>query len=142
MKRKVTVAYFEPDKETYDQLKRFLKSENIDKQFEIKWYNKPIVYYMEEDFIADIIIIDTSSVQGEILFTLGCEDTLYANLRYFVERHRNSTICITSFVLGWAQDWLDRLKEDFEGEDKYIEYCQNGAENLTRYLQGRMKYFQ
>jgi len=142
MKRKITVAYFEPDKESYDQLLRFLKSENIDNQFEIKHYPKPIVYYMDKEFTADIIIIDTSSVQGECITMLGCEDTLYSNLRYFVEKHRNSLICIASYVVVWAKDWLERLKEDFEGNDQYIEYSQNGGENLTNFLKARMKYFQ
>jgi hypothetical protein len=141
MKKKIIVAFFEPDKETYDQLKRFLKSENLDKKFEIKHYKKPIVYYMEEDFTADIIIIDTGSVQGECVTMLGCEDTLYSNLRYFVEKHRSSLICIASYVHTWALDWLERLKEDFEGNDQYIECCRNGGESLTNFLKEKIKYF-
>jgi len=132
---KTKVMYIEPDEKDFIHLKRILKSEKLEKQFEIKHCQKWLHELIDTPIDADIIIVDTSAVQGELITVLGCEDNLTANLRYFIEHHRSSRICLVNYVKAWAEDWYERIKEDLDKEDCYFDYAQNGASNIIEYLQ-------
>ena len=136
---KLEVWYIEPDKKDHEHLKQSLEDKDLLNKFKIKHISKALVEIMDLEGTPDIIIIDTSSVQGIIPTALGCWDTLYANLRYFIEKHRSSKILIVSYVKSWAEDYLEELKRDLGEEDYYIEIGDNGSLHIIEYLERQLK---
>jgi len=116
--------------EKHPYLKMYLNKNK--KHFKIKLFDKEIVEMMETEGTPDIIIIDTSMIQGQIPSMLGCYDTIFANLKYFAEKHISSTICIASYVSTWAEDFMDDLKAHLP--DSFIEQTKNGDQHLAEYL--------
>lgn len=137
--KKLEVWYLEPDETDIKHLKQSLGDAELSEKVNIKYFDRSLVELMNEEGTPEIIIIDTSTIQGIIPSSLGCWGTLYYNLRYFIEKHRSSKILIVSYVKCWAEDYFEQLKEDLGEEDYHIEIGDNGCLQIIEYLKKQLK---
>ena len=132
MSKKIDVWFFDNDEQEGEYLHDCLKELKIDNKFEIKQITKSVVESMDIIGSPNLIIIDTTSIAGDLL-PYGCWDSIYSNLRHFAEQHKSSYFYIVSYVKSWAKDYFDELKEDL-GEEIIVEFGSNGANELAHYL--------